>query len=538
MITLSYIESVYDTIPKQIGSDIRSFLSNTVDVNNEEKKTSIGLVPFISEDGRKLDNFTESNVCFIDIDDKEDYRITKQIFCSPDARYFLQNFPEVMCVQKSYHNATHIIVNIPLQKSKEEWMEYVSFYYDYFCYRFEEVFGSHLNIREEIDKKLLSPHQVLFVSNNQIYFNDNISGGKSDIFDEINKLHNNKNNQSFPLFFSGVTKVKENVTFSTTFSNEQNYQGLPDRLYFKNFKNEDIKIPYILNQYIPDFEYRGFQSIDSLVDEIIYNIRMSNTSGKWYNKMRIGDNVLYGIRIDAFNEYYDVNNNIIKIQRGERKKTLRLWIKRYVLNGIATCNHFGDYSNLATDLAATIYHSWYKNIEWGNGGDGYFGVKELCDTVECTFKNWNSIYAPVSYNKYWTSPEKGTFENEDKLFGWFNVLKFGKYNMVDETFKDMFYGEIQLKGLKNYKQIAEYLNVNNVSAKTKNGWTSKNVRDIMKKLNITIGDDFSTRIDELLKEGIIYSDIASTLNDEGYTTKQGKQFSKQNITDYVRKLKK
>lgn len=534
-LTLSYIDDAFDKYPKMI-EDIEKFLSEAVEVCSPEKKGSYGIMPFINLEGRTKEHFTASNVAFIDIDDKEDFRVTRQIFAAPD--YFLRMFPEIYFIQKSRNGATHIVLEIEEQKTKAEWEEYVDAYYDYFCNKFEENYGK-LNVMDVLDKRMKSPIQALFINNSKIIFNKdfNDNGGKSDIFGQINKLRVNKNNPNSNSHFSGVTKVKENVTFSTTSSKEQDSQALTDRLYFKNFKNEDIKIPYILNQYIPDFEYRGLQSIDSLVDDIVYKIRMSNTSGKWYNKMRIGDNVLYGIRIDAFNEFYDENNNIIKIQRGERKKTLRLWIKRYVLNGIATCNHFGDYSNLASDLAATIYHSWYKNIEWGNG-DGYFGVKELCDTVECTFKNWNSIYVPVSYNKYWTSPKKGTFENEDKLFRWFNVLKFGKYNMVDETFKDIFYGEIQLKGLKNYKQIADYLNVNNISAKTKNGWTSKNVRDLMKKFNITIGDDYSSRIDELIKEGITYSDVASTLNDEGYTTKQGKQFSKHNITDYVRKLKK
>lgn len=534
-LTLSYIDDAYDKHPKMI-EDIEKFLSEAVEVCSPEKRDSYGIMPFINLEGRTKEHFTTSNVAFIDIDDKEDFRVTKQIFAAQD--YFLRMFPEIYFIQKSRNGATHIVLEIEKQKTKEEWMEYVDAYYDYFCNKFEENYGK-LNVMDVLDKRMKSPIQALFINNSEIIFNKNFNdkGGKSDIFGKINKLRADKNNSAFSSQFSGVTKVKEDVTFSTTSSKEQDSQTLTDRLYFKNFKNEDVEIPYILNQYIPDFEYRGLQSIDSLVDDIVYNIRMSNTSGKWYNKMRIGDNILYGIRIDAFNEFYDENNNIIKIQRGERKKTLRLWIKRYVLNGIATCNHFGDYSNLASDLAATIYHSWYKNIDWGNG-EGYFGVKELCDTVECTFKNWNSIYVPVSYNKYWTAPEQGTFESDEKLFGWLRKLAAGKYKMVDATFKDLFYGEIQLKGLKNYAQIADYLNTNNVSAKTKNGWTSKNVRDLMSKLNITIGDDFSARMNELLGEGKNYSEIASIMNDEGYTTKQGKVFSQQTVKDYVRKLKK
>ena len=533
-LTLSYIDDAYDKYPKTI-EDIEKFLSEAVEVCSPKKRVSYGIMPFINLEGRTKEHFTASNVAFIDIDDKEDFRVTRQIFAAPD--YFLRMFPEIYFIQKSRNGATHIVFEIEEQKTKAEWEEYVDAYYKYFCDKFKENYGK-LNVMDVLDKSMKTPTQALFINNSEIIFNKNFDndGVKSDIFGQINKLRVSKKNPISNTHFSGVTKVKENVTFDTTSSKEQDSQALTDRLYFKNFKNEDIKIPYILNQYIPDFEYRGLQPIDSLVDDIIHNIRMSNTSGKWYNKMRIGDNVLYGIRIDAFNEFYDENNNVIKIQRGERKKTLRLWIKRYVLNGIATCNHFGDYSNLATDLASTIYHGWYKNIEWGNG-DGYFGVKELCDTVECTFKNWNSIYVPVSYNKYWTAPEQGTFESDEKLFGWLRKLADGKYKMVDATFKDLFYGEIQLKGLKNYTQIADYLNANNISAKTKKGWTSKNVRDLMGKLNITIGDDFSVRMNELLGEGKNYSEIASILNDEGYTTKQGKEFTTDSVKNYVRRKK-
>ena len=580
-LTLSYVNDAYDKFPKEIVGDLDAFFSENVKTDSSDKRNDIALLPFISSTGKSMDDFTQSNILFIDIDDKVDFRITRQIFCSTD--YFFRGMDEIIFIQNSFSGATHICVEIPLCNSKEEWLSYANTYYDYFCKKFEEKYGSHLNVREVMDNNMLRCNQLLFISNNKVIFNSNHTEGvKICIFSEnqqVIKLSNEvisapyqsnkvKENANFDTFFSNTqeyqglpdtfnsnhtegvnnnnilsapyqsNKVKENANFDTFFSNTQEYQGLPDTLYFKNFKNEDLKIPYILNQFVPDFEYRGNISIDDLCEEIIRNLQLRNDKGKWYNKMRVGDNVLFAIRLDAFNEYYDNDNKFIRIQRGERKKTLRLWIKRFVLNAIATCNHNNDYSTIAQDLSATIFHTWYNKIEFGIG-EGFFGLKELCDCVRCTFRKWNEIYVPVSYNKYWTAPEKETFNSDEKLYGWLRKLAKGKFDAVDATFKDMFYGEIQINNLKTMSQIASWLNTNDIASKTKNGWTVNSVYRIMEKLDIKLTDDFSYRLEELLSQGEKYYDIADKLNYEGYTTKQGKQFDEDSIKNYVRrKLKK
>ena len=534
-LTLSYVNDAYDKFPKEIVGDLDAFFSENVKTDSSDKRNDIALLPFISSTGKSMDDFTQSNILFIDIDDKVDFRITRQIFCSTD--YFFRGMDEIIFIQNSFSGATHICVEIPLCNSKEEWLSYANTYYDYFCKKFEEKYGSHLNVREVMDNNMLRCNQLLFISNNKVIFNSNHTEGvKICIFSENQQVIKLSNEVISAPYQSN--KVKENANFDTFFSNTQEYQGLPDTLYFKNFKNEDLKIPYILNQFVPDFEYRGNISIDDLCEEIIRNLQLRNDKGKWYNKMRVGDNVLFAIRLDAFNEYYDNDNKFIRIQRGERKKTLRLWIKRFVLNAIATCNHNNDYSTIAQDLSATIFHTWYNKIEFGIG-EGFFGLKELCDCVRCTFRKWNEIYVPVSYNKYWTAPEKETFNSDEKLYGWLRKLAKGKFDAVDATFKDMFYGEIQINNLKTMSQIASWLNTNDIASKTKNGWTVNSVYRIMEKLDIKLTDDFSYRLEELLSQGEKYYDIADKLNYEGYTTKQGKQFDEDSIKNYVRrKLKK
>ena len=228
-------------------------------------------------------------------------------------------------------------------------------------------------------------------------------------------------------------------------------------------------------------------------------------------------------------------NDIVKLEQGSHRRLhLKRYIKQTILNGIAKYNYEITYDKfIISDIIYTI--KWLLNnaIEV-NGKTRNIDSSVVKECVADVCDNWDSFYVEYDTNRYVCKPVEKITSFKELMQHW-QYLKKKRYAAIDNTFM-YFYETLKLQG-KKYSDIAQAMNDNNIEAKTDKGWTYESVRAYMPKISNV--SDYSVIIEEMIGQGEKYADIAEKLNKEGYTTKQGKEFTSDSIKNYVkRKLKK
>ena len=226
-------------------------------------------------------------------------------------------------------------------------------------------------------------------------------------------------------------------------------------------------------------------------------------------------------------------NEIVKLEQGQHRRLhLKRYIKQTILNGIAKYNYDKVYDKyIISDVIYTI--KWLLNnaIEVkGKTRSIDSNVVKKCIADVCD--NWDSFYVEYDTNRYVCKPIEKITSFRDLQKYW-DYLKKKRYEAIDNTF--MYFCEtLKLKG-KKYSDIAQAMNDNNVEAKTDKGWTYKSVRAYASEISNV--SDYSVIIEEMIGQGKKYAEIAEKLNEEGYTTKQGKAFNAKSIENYVARKK-
>ena len=539
-LTLSYIDGAYDKHPKLI-EDLDEFLSSAVR-KSCGKKQSYGLLPFIAN-GRTKNDFTSSNVIFIDVDDKKDFRVTRQIFAAPD--YFMRIFPEVFFIQKSRSGATHIVVGIDEQNTADGWKECVDAYYMHFCNKFEENYGK-LNVMEVLDSSMKVPTQVLFINDSEIILNKDFKSKdeekvSNDSYKSNESIQDRNNIQESPLkscgFLGNVTdcesdinllnkthdpsKVASLYTYNTTYISETaTFEGW-------SFEN-NVTVPYCDNQIVLDFSYTK-KMLNKILDYVIDHYKDDIKCRITLYRPAIYDEGVYSVKLKLFRQYG--KDGAVKIrQGGMRRLNIKKAVKVAVLNYIASVNH-GNKSIKKDNIIATIKHYILNHIEL-NGRTRYIDDDMVIRLIKELKNNWDSIKIEYSVNSFWYKRDK----DEDNV-AYMVGLKRRRNAAIDSTAKSFI--EANCLGGLGYGKIAELLNLHSVASKTKNGWSEFSVGNIFRKDSDKPESEYKNRIDELIDGGYMYKDIAETLNNEGFLTKQGKEFNAKSIENYVkRKLKK
>lgn len=520
-LTFGYLERCTLTKQKVVG-DLNTFMDEARKVASKIEKTdAVCLIPFVGK-SRSLKDFTKSNIAFIDIDD-EDRKVTQQILAVCSTDYFFRFFNNIIFVQQSFSGKTHIAFEMPMCNSVEEWKEYYQAYVKYFIEVFRDNFC--IDASYAIDYHSAQPSQLLFISSNKVYFNNNVQ-----VNDEYFKYVNINSSLKF-----GVS-VKENINNNSILN--------------------------ITNEYNPNFE--GNSNINNFVkdtDNVIetklvigkqhlnYNITTEQLECIKNNVIRIFDNTTNGRLLlnmtGMFEGIVDVKmkfffkrndkNEIVKLEQGQHRRLhLKRYIKQTILNGIAKCNYDITYEKyIISDIVYTI--KWLLNnaIEVkGNTRNIDSAVVKECIADVCD--NWDSFYVEYDTNRYICKPVDKITSFKELMKHW-QYLKQKRYVAIDNTFM-YFYETLKLQG-KKYSDIAQSMNDNNVEAKTDKGWTYESVRAYVSKISNV--SDYFVIIDEMIGQGEKYAEIANKLNEEGYTTKQGKEFNAKSIENYVkRKLKK
>ena len=125
---------------------------SAMDKNDDNQKKQIPAVYTYNCNGKRTyDNFTQSNVVIIDIDDKPqngfNYEYTTMLFENPE--YFgrcVMN--SILFIQKSYSGASHIAVKIPMAETKEQYRAYAEGAVRVFRNKFREEFGVSISEQE------------------------------------------------------------------------------------------------------------------------------------------------------------------------------------------------------------------------------------------------------------------------------------------------------------------------------------------------------------------------------------------------------
>lgn len=502
----------------------------------------------------KDEDFKGSNVVFIDIDDTKDetikaedkiynyyHKISSQITAS---QYYIFNlFPNLIAYQKSYSGGMHLIFEIPFCKTIEEWNMYSQFQHNYFKKEFLAQIPLFNKIADEIAiDKYIDNHtedsinQKLFVCKNKIVFNQNEIN--LDCFSEV------VSNQSSYIIH---TLVKEDDQNETTFDENSDTEESESPEIEKIFKNKEAKPfeEFLTNETIPELDNRINLQYDINKSEVYRitkyladtwnNVFMTYTK---YLRAGISEEAIYNVRLVPF-ILRDDEGNIQRIQQGGgegylgRRYNIMSITKIAILNAYATMKYY----NLSQIDLAGIHNtiSWYINncIEV-NGHSRFIDDDIIKECIKSVYYRWSDINLIYRPNSGWCNEKK--CEGEDIMVF---LQRYGakvrkmKFTAVELTVLS-FIKDNNLAG-KSGKCISDLLIKNNIATKTsKYKWTEKSVNRILAKFNLKVStDNYLDRLEELYSEGKKYVEIANILNSEGYTTKQGKEFNKQQIKNIV-----
>lgn len=559
-----------------------------IDKNDKQQSTNIPALYTYNCDGKHTyDNFTNSNVVIIDLDDKPDkgynYEYTAKIFENP--LYFgTCVMPSVLFIQKSCNGASHIAVKIPMAKTKEQYEEYAIGVTRVFKNKFkeefkvsipEDVLDEHSNICTQAC--FLSPHKIINcddvntvpLSDADMIDLDSIFGYKKngvsdragfcsceqtpsvvavnnvnlnkekEVRDGSDKTMQDRNDiQDSSLKSCGCI---ENVTDCESDSHILNKTHDPSKVApsysitplpyittatFEGWFENNVKIPYCDNQIALDFSYTK-KKLNEILDEVIEKYKDDSAYKITLYRPAIYAECIYNVKLKLFRPYNA--DGPMKIQQGgKRRLNIKKVAKVAILNYIASVNYGNEFIK-DDNIIATIKHYIMNHIE--TKGD----TRDIDDDMVISLikelkNNWDSIKIEYSINSFWYKRGK----DEDNVV-YMHSLQKRKYATIDSTVKSFI--EANNLGGMGYGKIAEILNIHSIASKTKKGWSEFSVGNIFRKDSSKPESTYKNRIDELINEGLMYKDIAETLNKEGYTTKQGKAFNAKSIENYVARKK-
>lgn len=589
------ISSVRDLCVYHNG--IIEYLSGINKNDDDQKKLIPALYTYNCDGKRTKENFTESNVVIIDLDDKPIYgfnfEFTSMLLKNPE--YFGRCvMPSVLFIQKSYNGCAHIAVKVPMAETKEQYEKYAKGAVRVFRNKFKEEFkvwipegkkvlDAHSNLCTQAC--FLSPYKIINcddvntepLTDADMVDMDSIFGylkkdkGVSDRADFCSKeqtpsaeaINNvNLNKEKEVRDDSDKTIQDSGVKNGGCIENVTDCEAEHIHNQSLNFALSVNMIPPLPNEYKGNFEgdakINNFtKDTDNVIDTKLIigkhnlNYKISTEQLECIKNNVIGnfDNVTKGRLLlnlsGMFEGIVDVKmkfffrrnnkNEIVKLEQGQHRRLhLKRYIKQTILNGIVKYNYDNVYDKyIISDIIYTI--KWLLNnaIEVkGKTRNINSAVVKECIADVCD--NWDGFYVEYDTNRYVCKPVEKITSFRDLQKHW-DYLKKKRYEAVDNTFM-YFYETLKLQG-KKYSDIAQAMNDNNVEAKTDKGWTYKSVRSYVSKISNV--SDYSVIIEEMIGKGEKYADIASKLNEKGYTTKQGREFNAKSIENYVaRKLKK
>lgn len=509
----------------------------------------------------KDDKFNGSNVVFVDIDDTKDevvkfngeeynffHKISDHIH-DEVKDYMFEMFPNLLAYQKSYSGGMHLIFEIPFCDTEDEWKSYAEYQYEYFkekfvdCISFEDKEVLKYMLDRYMDTHNLSINQKLFVCKNEVIYNNNeiiltefeesfkslkltVSIYNSNLFKEDDQFEGNLNQDSE----------------STNDSQENQKQNT-----FIKF-TDNITVPDIDNSLRINLQYDITQSeVYKACKDLSNYWGITLSTYTKYLRVAIPEETLYNIKLVPF-ILRDDKGNIKRINQGGgldskgnkyrgRRYNIMCITKVAILNAYATMKHKNanniDYYGILNTIA------WYiDNCIEIFGHSRVIDDIVIRDCIKNVYYNWNDLNVDYKFNSGWYKDAKKEDEDiMDFLHRYGKKVRNMKFNAVEKTVLN-FIKNNNLAG-KSGKYIADLLIANNIQTKTKYKWSEKAVNRMLAKFNLkTNTDDYSTRLEELYSEGKKYGEIASILNNEGYTTKQGKEINAKTIENYVsRKLK-
>lgn len=474
--------------------------------NKETKPQCTVIVPFYSPKGKKKEHFTQTNLIFVDIDDDvTNYSCTSSIFQSIDD--FFTDFPEVVFAQKSANGKSHIVVSVDdYIVSPEMYKQYAKTYYANFQRRFAEKYSNNdIYIQGVIDYHSASCCQLMFISKEPVYMNETIIPAAIAIAAI-----------AAPIITADITENNIN-----TINNNVNVK-------LSNFtKNPEVK--YVKDSIYVDYTHT-LTDVSTLITKVIDGWR-GNKYGKLLRRPAVYIPGIYTTKL-IYNMRRDNEGNIVRKQRG-RRQAIKIFAKIAILNYFASKNAkkqgYTDVEVYYGDIITTI--KWFI----ANGIEIKGKKRNVTDSLVISlltslFAEWNGIEVAYKSNMYWFSDD---IRSREDILRYSHICQRQKYERVEKTAID-YIEQNKLTG--TYSEIAKRLNEANIATKQNVAWSATSVR-ILYSNNKPSTSDLNSKIDDMLGDGVKYSEIAKRLTEMGYKTKQGKHITETTIKNYVR-LKK
>ena len=504
--SVNYANQLHNScVQKAILSNQYDDYAKIANIANKEVKPQCNvLIPFYSPKGKRKEHFTQTNLIFVDIDDDiYNYSCTNNIFNSIND--FISYFPEVVFMQKSANGKSHIVICVgEYITSPEMYKQCAKTYYADFQRRFAIKYENNdIYTEGVIDYHSASCCQLMYVSKEPVYMNETIvpfvitSPDDNTAPDDITE--NNINN---------VNINNVNIKLSN-FSQNPEVKYVKDSIYV-DYSHTLVDVGNILTKVID-----GWQN---------------NKYGKLLRRPAVYIPGIYSTKL-IYNMRRDNEGNIIRKQRG-RRQAIKIFAKITILNYFASKNakkqentnidvYFGD-------IITTI--KWFiLNCVEIKGKKRNITDSLVISLLTQLYKEWSMIEVAYKSNMYWFSDDITSHED---VIRYAHICQRQKYESVEKTAID-YIEQHKLTG--TYGEIASKLNLANIATKRNVAWSAISVSRLYN--NKPSSSDLNDKIDDMLEEGVKYSEIAKQLSEMGYTTKQGKQLTENAIKNYVRRKK-
>ena len=508
--SVNYANQLHNScVQNAILSNQYADYAQIVTIANKKTKPQCNvIVPFYSAKGKKKEHFTQTNLIFVDIDDDVcQYSCTSSIFNSIDD--FFYSFPEVVFAQKSANGKSHIVICIDdYIVSAEMYKQCAQAYYADFQRRFAEKYSNNdIYTQGVVDHHSASCCQLMYISKEPVYVNENIvpsaiTADITDITAAITAVNNINNNI--------VNNINANVKLS-------------------NFaKNPEVK--YVKNSIYVDYSHT-LTDVGNTITKVIDGWK-KNKYGKIIRRPAVHIPGIYSTKL-IYNLKRNEEGNLVRKQRG-RRQAIKIFAKIVILNYFASINAkkqgYTDVEVYYGDIITTI--KWFIT--------NYISIKgkkrNITDSLVISlltqlYTDWNNLEVAYKSNMYYFVDD---IRSREDILRYSHICQRKKYECVGETAID-YITQNKLTG--TYSEIASKLNGANVASKQNVAWSATSVRRLYSSSSKPSTSDLNSEIDDMLEEGVKYSEIAKQLNELGYTTKQGKQITEMTIKNYVGRKK-
>lgn len=475
--------------------------------NKEIKPQCNVLIPFYSPKGKRKEHFTQTNLIFVDIDDDIcNYSCTNDIFNSIDD--FISYFPEVVFMQKSSNNKSHLVICVDdYIVSPEMYKQCAKTYYADFQRRFAIKYENNdIYTDGVIDYHSASCCQLMYISQKPVHVNETI----------------------VPFTITTIT-APDDITVN---NNENNINNV-------NINNVNIKLsnfsknPY--TKYVKDSINIDYTHTSTDVGDILTKVIdgwQNNKYGKLLRRPAVYIPGIYSTKL-IYNMRRDNEGNVIRKQRG-RRQAIKIFAKITILNYFASKNAkkqgYTDINVYYGDIITTI--KWFiNNCIVIKGKKRNVTDSLVISLLSQLYAEWNSLEVAYKSNMYYFHDD---IRSREDVTRYAHICQREKYNRVGET--AMEYIEMnKLTG--TYAEIASALNLANIATKRNVEWSAKSVGRLYSNNNKPSSSDLNDKLDDMLEAGVKYTEIAKRLTELGYTTKQGKQITEISIKNYVRRKK-